>query len=262
MESAVNPSDNWFLLKITWDVHRIIVVLEQRPRHFAGFGFRYTGSFEIARFQRAGDFVLRFPFWAKHDSLAASGAAMRPRKQETTGSNDLFRARLGPPTKACASAGSMTRTGSTSRGEEFFQHAFPHERSGPSLWRKRLGDSLELLLAEKPAGWCIRAAHCGPVTWRGSPGKSRRSPRTSCAKLLHAAATGLNRLANKHGVRLRQSFVRVAKRAAMMAGALRPCQTVQPPPSRVILRPGSPRRLNNGLQVGMFGRELEETLRP
>ncbi len=38
------------------------------------------------------------------------------------------------------------------------------------------------------------------------------------AKLLHAAIKGLNRLAKKHGLRLRQSYLRVAKRAAMMAG--------------------------------------------
>jgi hypothetical protein len=38
------------------------------------------------------------------------------------------------------------------------------------------------------------------------------------AKLLHAAIKGLNRLARKYGVRLRQSYLRVAKRAAMMAG--------------------------------------------
>jgi hypothetical protein len=31
---------------------------------------------------------------------------------------------------------------------EFFQHEFPHERSDLSHWRKRLGDKLELLLAE------------------------------------------------------------------------------------------------------------------
>jgi transposase, IS5 family len=37
------------------------------------------------------------------------------------------------------------------------------------------------------------------------------------AKLLHAAIRGLNRLANKHGVRLRQSYLRIAKRAAMPA---------------------------------------------
>src|SRR5207302_2378760 len=38
------------------------------------------------------------------------------------------------------------------------------------------------------------------------------------AKLLHAAIKGLARLARRHGVRLRQSYLRVAKRAAMMAG--------------------------------------------
>ena len=39
-------------------------------------------------------------------------------------------------------------------GEEFFQHEFPHERSDLSHWRKRLGDKLELLLAES-----LRVAH-------------------------------------------------------------------------------------------------------
>ena len=39
-------------------------------------------------------------------------------------------------------------------GEEFFQHEFPHERSDLSHWRKRLGDRLELLLAES-----LRVAH-------------------------------------------------------------------------------------------------------
>ncbi|KRQ06468.1 hypothetical protein AOQ71_25980 [Bradyrhizobium manausense] len=38
------------------------------------------------------------------------------------------------------------------------------------------------------------------------------------AKLLHAAIKGLNRLARKHGVKLRQSYLRIAKTAAMMAG--------------------------------------------
>ena len=38
------------------------------------------------------------------------------------------------------------------------------------------------------------------------------------AKLLHAAIQGLNRLARRHGVRLRQSYARLAQRAAMMAG--------------------------------------------
>ncbi len=33
-------------------------------------------------------------------------------------------------------------------GEEFFQHALPHERSGMSHWRKRIGDRLDILLQE------------------------------------------------------------------------------------------------------------------
>jgi IS5 family transposase len=44
------------------------------------------------------------------------------------------------------------------------------------------------------------------------------------AKLLHAAIKGL---ATKHGVRLRQSYLRIAKNAAMMDFTLRACQTVQ-----------------------------------
>jgi transposase, IS5 family len=38
------------------------------------------------------------------------------------------------------------------------------------------------------------------------------------AKLLHAAIKGLNHLARRHGIRLRQSYLRIAKHAAMMAG--------------------------------------------
>jgi IS5 family transposase len=106
-------------------------------------------------------------------------------------------------------------------GEEFFQDEFPHERSDLSHWRKRLGDKLELLLAES-----LRIAHHSGAL------RSRDLKRVTVdttvqpkavtfptdAKLLHAAIKGLNRIANKRGVRLRQSYLRIAKRAAMMAG--------------------------------------------
>jgi len=106
-------------------------------------------------------------------------------------------------------------------GEEFFQHSFPHERSDLSHWRKRLGDKLELLLAES-----LRVAHeAGALR---SQDLKRVTVDTTVqpkaitfptdAKLLHAAIKGLNRLARKHGVKLRQSYLRVAKTAAMMAG--------------------------------------------
>jgi transposase, IS5 family len=106
-------------------------------------------------------------------------------------------------------------------GEEFFQHAFPHERSDLSHWRGRLGAKLELLLAES-----LRIAH--QVGALRSKDLARVTVDTTVqpkaisfptdAKLLHAAIKGLNRLAKKHGLRLRQSYLRLAKRAAMMAG--------------------------------------------
>jgi IS5 family transposase len=106
-------------------------------------------------------------------------------------------------------------------GEEFFQHRFPHERSDLSHWRKRLGAKLELLLAES-----LRVAHEAralrtkdlkrvTVDTTVQP-KAITFP--TDAKLLHAAIRALNRLAKEQGVRLRQSYLRVAKRAAMMAG--------------------------------------------
>jgi transposase, IS5 family len=106
-------------------------------------------------------------------------------------------------------------------GEEFFQHEFPHERSDLSHWRKRLGAKLELLLAES-----LRLAHeAGALRTRDlervtvdSTVQPKAITFPTDAKLLHAAIKGLNRLARKHGVRLRQSYLRVAKHTAMMAG--------------------------------------------
>lgn len=106
-------------------------------------------------------------------------------------------------------------------GEEFFQHVFPHERSGLSHWRKRLGVKLELLLAET-----LRVAHSsGALRTRelarvtvDTTVQPKNITFPTDAKLVHAAIKGLNRLADKHGVTLRQSYLRLAKRAAMMAG--------------------------------------------
>src|SRR6187200_1994406 len=106
-------------------------------------------------------------------------------------------------------------------GEEFFQHEFPHERSDLSHWRKRLGDKLELLLAESlrvaHASGALRTRDLARVTVDTTVQPKNISFPTD-AKLLHAAINGLNRIAKKHGVRLRQSYIRIAKRAAMMAG--------------------------------------------
>jgi len=106
-------------------------------------------------------------------------------------------------------------------GEEFFQHEFPHERSDLSHWRKRLGNKLELLLAESlrvaHESGALRSKDLARVTVDTTVQPKAITFPTD-AKLLHAAIRGLNRLAKKHGMRLRQSYLRVAKHAAMMAG--------------------------------------------
>jgi IS5 family transposase len=199
---------------------------------------------------------------------------MRPRKQETTGSGDLFRARLDQiinlKHELVQLAGKLDwawidkeiaplysekgRPGIETRfvigllllkhiyglsdeavcerwgcdpyfqyftGEEFFQHVFPHERSDLSHWRKRLGSKLDRLLAES-----LRVAHeTGALRSRDlarvnvdTTVQPKNVTFPTDAKLLHAAVKGLNRLAKTHGVGLRQSYLRLAKRAAMMAG--------------------------------------------
>src|SRR6201981_3156042 len=106
-------------------------------------------------------------------------------------------------------------------GEEFFQHKFPHERSDLSHWRKRLGNKLELLLAES-----LRVAHqSGALRTRDlkrvtvdTTVQPKAITFPTDAKLVHAAIRGLTRLARAHGLELRQSYLRIAKQAAMMAG--------------------------------------------
>ena len=106
-------------------------------------------------------------------------------------------------------------------GETFFQHHLPHERSGLSHWRKRLGEKLDILLAET-----LRVAHDSGALKKSDMVRvtvdTTVQPKNitfpTDAKLLETAIRQLGTLAKKHGVRLRQSYTRVAKRAAMMAG--------------------------------------------
>ncbi len=106
-------------------------------------------------------------------------------------------------------------------GETYFQHKIPHERSGLSHWRGRLGDKLELLLAES-----LRVAHAtGALKMKDlervtvdTTVQPKNVTHPTDTKLMHKAIVLLADLARKHGVRLRQSYLRVAKRAAVMAG--------------------------------------------
>jgi IS5 family transposase len=106
-------------------------------------------------------------------------------------------------------------------GEEFFRHEFPHERSDMTHWRKRIGEKLDKLLAES-----LRVAHATGALKTDDMARvtvdTTVQPKNitfpTDAKLLHATIKGLVRLAGKHDVLLRQSYLRVAKHAAMMAG--------------------------------------------
>ncbi len=90
-------------------------------------------------------------------------------------------------------------------GEEFFQHTFPHERSDLSHWRGRLGAKLEGRLADRACQvGALRSKDLARVTVDTTVQPKAISFPTD-AKQLHAAIKGLNWLAKKHGVRLRQS---------------------------------------------------------
>jgi transposase, IS5 family len=106
-------------------------------------------------------------------------------------------------------------------GEAFFRHRFPHERSGLTHWRQRIGDRLELLLAES-----LRVAHDTGALRKDDLARitvdttvqPKNVTHPTDAKLMLKAIEQLGKLARAKGVDLRQSYVRVAKRAALMAG--------------------------------------------
>jgi len=107
-------------------------------------------------------------------------------------------------------------------GEESFQHALAFDRSSLTRWRQRLGEEQlaallqeSLSVAHRTGALATRDLGCVVVDTTVQP-KNVAFP--TDVKLTHKAIVMLGRLARKHGVPLRQSYVRVAKRAAIMAG--------------------------------------------
>jgi IS5 family transposase len=107
-------------------------------------------------------------------------------------------------------------------GEESFCHALAFDRSSLTRWRQRLGEEhLSALLQEslsvahKSGALATKDLERVVVDTTVQP-KNLTFP--TDAKLTHKAIVMLGRLARKHDVPLRQSYVRVAKRAAIMSG--------------------------------------------
>ena len=107
-------------------------------------------------------------------------------------------------------------------GEEYFQHAFPLERSGMTHFRNRVGDeALETLLQETLAA----AYRGGALSVRATEAvavdttvQEKAIAHPTEHGLLLTAIEHVGRQAKKAGLRLRQSYVRVARYAAMKTG--------------------------------------------
>lgn len=109
-------------------------------------------------------------------------------------------------------------------GETYFQHTLPLDRSSMTRWRQRIGpERLELLLAESLAaaqrGGAVEEKHFRRVTIDTTV-QPKAVTHPTDSKLLHRGIEILVRLARGHGIRLRQSYLRVAKRARREAAKL------------------------------------------
>jgi transposase, IS5 family len=107
-------------------------------------------------------------------------------------------------------------------GEVSFCHKLPFDRSSLTHWRQRLGEEQlvaliqeSLSVAHKTGALATRDLERVVVDTTVQP-KAIAHP--TDARLCHRALEKLVDLAERHGVRLRQSYRRVAKRAAIMVG--------------------------------------------
>jgi transposase, IS5 family len=107
-------------------------------------------------------------------------------------------------------------------GEQSFCHKLPFDRSSLTRWRQRLGEEqLAALIQES-----LSVAHkTGAIETKDlervavdTTVQPKAIAHPTDARLVHRAIVKLVALARRHGVPLRQSYLRVAKRAAIMVG--------------------------------------------
>src|SRR3712207_5946728 len=109
-------------------------------------------------------------------------------------------------------------------GGTHFRHALPLDRSSMTRRRQRIGaERLELLLAETLAaaqrGGAVEEKHLRRVTIDTTV-QPKAVTHPTDSKLLQRGIEILVRLARRHGIRLRQSYLRVAKKARREAARL------------------------------------------
>jgi IS5 family transposase len=109
-------------------------------------------------------------------------------------------------------------------GETYFQTKLPLDRTSMSVWRGRIGaDKLELLLAETLAAAArakaVDKSQMERVTV-DTTAQTKAVAHPTDSHLLLRAVEWLNKLAGKHSIDLRQSYLRLATRARREVGRL------------------------------------------
>jgi transposase, IS5 family len=109
-------------------------------------------------------------------------------------------------------------------GEAYFQHALPLDRSSMTRWRKRIGvERMQTVLAESLAaaqrGGAVEAKHFRRVIVDTTV-QPKAVTHPTDSKLLHRGIEILARMARRHSVPLRQSYVRVGRQAKREAARL------------------------------------------
>jgi transposase, IS5 family len=100
-------------------------------------------------------------------------------------------------------------------GEEFFQHRLPLDRSSMTNWRNRMGEERLRALLQESLAVATRTGAMKPNDLARVIVDTTVQPKNitfpTDAKLMNRAREKLVKLANKLGVELRQSYVRVGK---------------------------------------------------
>ncbi len=110
-------------------------------------------------------------------------------------------------------------------GEQFFQHKFPIERSSMTHWRKRVGEDFCLQLIQESLrvafdSKALKKQHLQRVIVDTTV-QSKAVTFPMDIKLRYRALLALVQLSKAHNLPLRQTYVRVAKKALMMSGRYR-----------------------------------------
>jgi transposase, IS5 family len=107
-------------------------------------------------------------------------------------------------------------------GELSFCHKLPFDRSSMTRWRRRLGEEQLAALIQESLSVGHKTGALETKDLERVAVDTTVQPKAVAhptdARLMHRALDKLVNLAKRHGVELRQSYLRVAKRAAIMIG--------------------------------------------